>query len=221
MKALIQFDTPEVGLVLGDLTIDYAKRLDGTDIDTTGATLVELGFGAYVFELSGTSGDAAFRVHITAFPNVAYAGEFPRLLESIFQQLVAQHESGTITVPGGSLTGDTLVLIRQNSYVGLTFTIGSEWTAYLAGGYQVFLTAKSWKTDPLDNALFDVACAIIDADLGVVSTDLTPTDMDHPEMDNGYWQIQIREAADPPSVVKVPMEGKLVITPLIRDVASA
>jgi hypothetical protein len=57
------------GLVIGGLTFDFCKRVSdpAQDVNTSGATLTELGNGCYLLDVTVTE-DTAFRVHVTADP---------------------------------------------------------------------------------------------------------------------------------------------------------
>jgi hypothetical protein len=64
-KVLIELGA--TGLLIGGLTFDFCKRVTdpSQDVNTGGATLAELGNGAYLLDVAVTE-DTAFRVHVTA-----------------------------------------------------------------------------------------------------------------------------------------------------------
>jgi hypothetical protein len=74
-KVLIELTA--TGLAIGGLTFDFCKRVSdpSQDVDTSGATLAELGSGVYILDVTVTE-DTAFRVHVTADPTDYAIGIF-------------------------------------------------------------------------------------------------------------------------------------------------
>lgn len=66
-KSVIEFTPTDTGLVIGDLTVGWCKKIsDQSSVSQDGMTIAELGNGCYVLENPNVSEDTAFRVHITA-----------------------------------------------------------------------------------------------------------------------------------------------------------
>jgi hypothetical protein len=132
-------------------------------------------------------------------------------------------DPGTVTIPDeGMRVEEPLVLRRENSYTGIQFTLGPDWSGYLAntGGvpdnYDIYFTAKARYTEANSTNFFDVSCTVIDAPTGVIAANLTPADTDIAAGKVYWWQIQIRNTGG--TIVKCPLTGKLVIEPRVRDV---
>ena len=132
-------------------------------------------------------------------------------------------DPGTVVVPGADIDAfPEVILRRENSYTGIQFTLGSDWSGYLnnTGGvpddYDIYFTAKSRYTESNSSNFFDVNCTVVDQSTGVIAADLTPTQTDISAGDHYWWQIQIRNTDG--TVVKTPLTGKLTVLPRLRDV---
>jgi hypothetical protein len=125
-------------------------------------------------------------------------------------------DPGTVVVPGAGIRGDEIVLRKENSYTGVTITLGPEWASWLDGSYDIYLTAKARYTEDNTSNFFDVTCDIDDAPNGVISANLTVANVDIDPGQDYWWQVQIRKTDG--SEVKTPVTGKLTILPLVRDV---
>ena len=126
---------------------------------------------------------------------------------------------GTVVLPGESIDSQDVsrVTLRQeNSYTGIVFTLGPDWSAFLDGSYQIYFTMKARYTDETGDELIDKLCSVKDQSLGEVELDLDPTDTDIPVIRNAWYQIQIRKADL--SEVKTPLTGVITVRPTLKDV---
>jgi hypothetical protein len=125
---------------------------------------------------------------------------------------------GTVTIPGQGVTGDEIVLRKENSYADVLITLGPDWSAYLDGSYTIYFTAKSRYTEDNTTNFFSVVCSVSDQSTGVISVDLTVSNLDIDVGQNYWWQIQIVDSPTSPTEVKTPVTGNLAIIPTVRDI---
>lgn len=75
-KAIIHFGRTDTGHVIGDFTWDFCKTSGGTDVSTTGSTLIEYGVGVYEITNPQITERTAFGIYVTADSTLNTVGEF-------------------------------------------------------------------------------------------------------------------------------------------------
>ena len=117
---------------------------------------------------------------------------------------------GEVTIPGATKKGADITLFQRNSYSDVTVYLGEVWKDFLTGN-EVYFSVKDRYSDP--DPLVDVVCTVETPDDPSVKFSLSVDDLDLNPGDYRY-QIQVRDAGG--SMVKVPVDGRLVIRALIR-----
>lgn len=126
--------------------------------------------------------------------------------------LVSSHASGTVLLQGAVSQGDTIRIIKGTTN-SLTFLVGAVWDTYLEGNHSFYLTVKNKYRDT--TALISKIHASIDAANRTVTVNLTSDECNVDVNRTLRWQLQA-EITDSTDDTKVPLEGKIIIGPLLR-----
>ena len=119
----------DTGLTINDIVWDFCKKAtDGTDVSTSGSTLIENGFGRYLLKNPNVAVDTVFRIHVLNIPtkylNGSFDGPAAGTLSGIYAVNVQFYVTGTTTpitdVSFDVWNSDQTIKLNGKSYVSDT-----------------------------------------------------------------------------------------------------
>lgn len=203
----------------------FCKRIsDNADVLTAGTVLSNYGGGHYVLENPNPTEDTIFQVVVThdgtpyILEGAFSEGTSDAMFQEVLNRLLEQKVEGTIVTVAPTLI-DGMVIYQYNDYPELEITLGPQWSTFLDGSYDIYLTISETLTGStpvleVEGSVYDQASARIQTPLTVEDTSINPGQY--------VWQVQLRKPGalpdDLPLSVKIPAHGKVHVRPALKRV---